>query len=69
MPRKTISLPKASPKTMSRLEDLKAQFAELKFGEDPVNKVHTRLRTMTRRFDMPGPEMESVERFLISHPD
>lgn len=69
MPRKKITLPKASPKTMSRLEDLKAQFAELKFGEDPVNKVHTRLRGLTRRFDMPGPEMQSVERFSIAHPD
>ena len=54
---------------MSRLDELKAQFAEFKFSDDPVNKAHTRMRNLTRRFDQPGPKMANVERFAIAHPE
>jgi len=52
---------------MSLIDDLKYQWEQMR--EDPVNKAHTRMRNLTRKFDEPGPEMLKVERFAIEHPE
>lgn len=54
---------------MSLLDELKLQFDEFKSSDDQFNRVHTRMRNLTRKFDEPGPEMARVERFAIEHPE
>lgn len=51
---------------MSLADDLRARMARLKPGRDSVRGLHNKFRTMTNKFDAPGPAMRSVKDFHIS---
>ncbi len=52
---------------MSLRDDLRAQMDKLKIKPDQVYSIHNKIRTLTNRFDMPGPDMREVLDFDIHH--
>jgi acetyl esterase len=52
-------------------EELRAQLDKIKPRPEHVTTVHSKIRTLTRKFDMPGPEMREVHDFdvaQLAHP-
>ena len=52
---------------MSLADDLKLQLEKLKLKPDQIYKIHNNIRTLTNRFDAPGPEMRDVLDFDVHH--
>ncbi len=52
---------------MSLADDLKIQFEKLKLKPDQIYKIHNNIRTLTNKFDAPGPEMRAVLDFDVHH--
>lgn len=48
-------------------EDLKAQLQKIRPKPEHVSSVHSKIRTLTSKFDMPGPEMRDVHDFDVVH--
>ena len=48
-------------------EDLKAQLEKIRPKPEHVSTVHSKIRTLTGKFDLPGPEMREVHDFDIVH--
>lgn len=52
---------------MSLADDLKLQFEKLKPNPDKIYSIHNKIRSLTNRFDAPGPEMREVLDFDVPH--
>lgn len=52
---------------MSLADDLLAQIEKLKPNPDKIYSVHNKIRTLTNKFDAPGPEMRDVHDFDVPH--
>ncbi len=50
---------------MSLRDDLRAQMEKLKIRPDQVYAIHNKIRRLTNRFDMPGPDMREVLDFDV----
>lgn len=48
-------------------EEVREQFEKIKPKPEHVSIVHGKIRTLTRKFDLPGPEMREVHDFDIVH--
>jgi acetyl esterase len=48
-------------------EELRAQFEKITPKADHISSVHSKIRTLTRKFDIQGPEMRDVFDFDIPH--
>ncbi|NNC36317.1 MAG: alpha/beta hydrolase [Acidimicrobiales bacterium] len=48
-------------------EEFRAQFEKIKPRPEHASVVHSKIRTLTRKFDVPGPEMRDVHDFDITH--
>lgn len=48
-------------------EELRAQFEKIKPKPEHVSTVHSKIRTLTRNFDVPGPAMLEVHNFDVVH--
>ncbi len=52
---------------MSLADDLRSQFDKLKIKPDQIYTIHNNIRTLTNRFDAPGPDMREVQDFDVHH--
>ncbi|HHL43866.1 MAG TPA: alpha/beta hydrolase [Hellea balneolensis] len=50
---------------MSIADDLRAQIEKIKPKPEQIYSIHNKIRTLTNRFDVPGPEMRDVLDFDI----
>jgi acetyl esterase len=51
---------------MSLADDLRVQMEKLKLKPDQIYSIHNKIRTLTNRFDVPGPEMRDVLDFHVA---
>lgn len=52
---------------MSIADDLKAQLEKIKPKPEHIYSIHNKIRTLTNRFDAPGPEMRDIQDFDVHH--
>lgn len=52
---------------MSLADDLKLQLEKLKPKPDQIYSIHNKIRTLTNKFDAPGPDMREVLDFDVPH--
>ncbi|MEE9273552.1 MAG: alpha/beta hydrolase [Robiginitomaculum sp.] len=52
---------------MSLADDLQKQWEKIKPKPDQIYSIHNKIRTLTNRFDAPGPKMHEVLDFDIPH--
>lgn len=52
---------------MSLADDFRVQMDKLKLKPDHVYSIHNKIRTLTNKFDAPGPDMREVLDFDVPH--
>ncbi len=52
---------------MNLAEEWKLQLDKIKLKPDQIYSIHNKIRTLTNKFDVPGPEMRDVFDFDIHH--
>ena len=53
--------------TMTLADDWKAQLDKMKLKPDQVYSIHNKIRNLTNKFDLPGPEMRDILDFDVAH--
>ncbi|PHR56275.1 MAG: lipase [Robiginitomaculum sp.] len=52
---------------MSLADDLRQQFEKLIPKPDQIYSIHNKIRTLTNKFDAPGPDMREIRDFDVPH--
>ena len=58
---------KLGDEDLNLADEWKAQLEKMKLKPDQIYTIHNKIRTLTNRFDMPGPEMRDVLDFDVPH--